>query len=394
MKIGLFTETFTPEINGVATSTLTLRDELRRRGHRVFVFTTTTPDAPPVEPGTFRLPSMPLLVLPSRRVGMFYHPRLADMIRHTGLDIVHTQTEFSLGIFGRAMASSLDTPHVHTYHTIYEDYTHYLTRGLMDGQSKRAVRHFSRYYCNLCNRVLVPSQKTKELLLTYNVNRPIDIVPTGVDTSKFDPARFAPDEIAALRRSLGIGEDERVVLNVGRISKEKNLQMVLRGLPPLLKKHPDVRMLLVGGGPYADALREISREEGIEDRVIFAGEQPWETIGMYYALGDVFISASTSETQGLTYIEAMSSGLPVVAKADPCIEGLISHGKTGILFDEQEQIAPALEKALFDVDSMSEIVAEAMEMARKNAVTGFGDKVLSAYEAAIENHGTSAAQAN
>ena len=128
MKIGLFTDTFAPEVNGVANSTLMLRDELRRRGHRVFVFTTTSPDAPRVEPGTFRLPSVPFVALKSRRVAMFYHPRLADMIQHTGLDIVHTQTEFSLGIFGRMMASNLDVPQVHTYHTIYEDYTHHITR--------------------------------------------------------------------------------------------------------------------------------------------------------------------------------------------------------------------------------------------------------------------------
>lgn len=390
MKIGLFTDTFAPEINGVATSTLMLRDELRRRGHRVFVFTTTTPDAQ-VEPGTFRLPSMPLLVLPSRRVGMFYHPRLADMIRHTGLDIVHTQTEFSLGIFGRTMASSLNTPQVHTYHTIYEEYTHYITRGLLDGQSKKAVRAFSRYYCNLCERVIAPSQKTVDLLNEYNVSRPIDVIPTGVDTSKFDPSRYDPAEIAALRRSLGIGDQDKVVLNVGRISKEKNLQMVLRGLPPLFAKYPQARMLLVGGGPYADVLREIAREEGMEGRVIFAGEQPWESIGKYYALGDAFVSASTSETQGLTYIEAMSAGLPVVAKSDPCIDGLIEHGRTGLLFAQGEQIAGALEKALFDAEASAAITRGAIQTAQKNSVAAFGQSVLTCYEKAIESYGRKSA---
>lgn len=386
MKIGLFTDTFSPEVNGVATSTLMLRDELRRKGHRVFVFTPTTPDAQNIEPGTFRLPSMPLFVLPSRRVGLFYHPRLADMIRHTGLDVVHTQTEFSLGIFGRTMASSMDTPHVHTYHTIYEDYTHYITRGLLDGQSKKAVRTFSRYYCNLCDRVLAPSDKTRDLLTSYNVTRPIDVVPTGVDTSKFDPAQYDAGEIAALRRSLGIGDERRVVLNVGRISKEKNLQMVLRGLPPFFKKHPEACMLLVGGGPYAATLQEIAKEEGIEDRVIFAGEKPWESIGKYYALGDAFISASTSETQGLTYIEAMSAGLPVVAKADPCIDGLIENGKTGLLFVEQQQIAGALEKVLYDEHTARLVTEGARETARRNSVAAFGENVLAAYEAAIESH--------
>ncbi len=383
MKIGLFTDTFSPEINGVATSTLLLRNELRRRGHRVFVFTTTNPDAPGIDPGTFRLPSVPLIVLPSRRVGMFYHPRLADMIQRTGLDIVHTQTEFSLGFFGRMMAGATGAAHVHTYHTIYEEYTHYITRGLFDGQSKKAARMYSRFFCNGCERVLTPSEKTRDLLQEYGVTRPIDIVPTGVDTQKFDPAKFDEASRRQLRAELGIREDARVVLNVGRVSKEKNLQTVLRGLPPLFKRHPDAVMLLVGGGPYIDTLREIAREEGIGERVIFAGEQPWDSIGRFYALGDAFISASTSETQGVVYIEAMSAGLPVVAKTDPVVEGLVRDGETGLLFDEGREIAGALERVLYDRELAAAVSKGAMQTAKLNSLETFGDRVEQAYEKAI-----------
>jgi 1,2-diacylglycerol 3-alpha-glucosyltransferase len=383
MKIGLFTDTFVPEVNGVASSTMMLRDELRRRGHRVFVFTTTTPEAR-MEPGTFRLPSMPLIVLPSRRVGLFYHPRLAGMIRSTGLDIVHTQTEFSLGIFGRMMANAIGAPQVHTYHTIYEDYTHYITRGLFDGQSKKAARGFSRLYCNSCERVLVPSEKTSALLRQYGVDRPIDIVPTGVDTAKFERGRYDPAEIAALRRELGIGERDKVVLNGGRIAKEKNLDTVLRGLPELFARHDDAKMLLVGGGPFVETLRQIAKEQNMTDRVLFAGERPWEKIGLYYALGDAFISASTSETQGLTYIEAMSAGLPVVAKEDPCIQGLIEHERTGLLFVQPEQIASALERALYDDDLRGVVERGAAAKVRENSVSMFGERVERSYEAAIE----------
>lgn len=146
-------------------------------------------------------------------------------------------------------------------------------------------------------------------------------------------------------------------------------------------------MLLVGGGPYADTLREIACEEGIAERVIFAGEQPWDSIGKYYALGDAFISASTSETQGLVYIEAMSAGLPVVAKIDPSISWLIDHKKTGILFDRREEISGALELAIYDPDTARTVTAGAIEVARQNSVATFGENVLACYEKAIESHG-------
>lgn len=383
MKIGIFTDTYAPEINGVVTSTVMLRDELRRRGHRVFVFTTSNPEVKSKEPFIFRLPSVPLLVLPSRRVGAFYNPRLAEMIRQTGLDIIHTQTEFSLGMFGWGMAHSLGVAHVHTYHTIYEDYTHYISRGLFDGQTKKAVRAFTRRYCNECRRVLVPSEKTLHLLREYGVNRPIDIVPTGIDTDRFAAAQFDRAEIAAMRAKLGIGEADPVLMSIGRISKEKNIQMVMRGIPDFLRAHPNAWFVLVGGGPYAEDLRAIAREEGIERRVIFVGEKPWGEIGKYYQMGDAFISASTSETQGLTYIEAMCSSLPVVAKVDPCIAGLVEDGVSGFLFERQEQIPKVLEKAFFDPALRAQVIDGALKKAQANSVRAFGDRVEAAYQAAL-----------
>lgn len=385
MKIGIFTDTYAPEVNGVATSTVLLREELRRRGHQVFIFTTTSPGAPANTPFVFRLPSVPLLVLPSRRVGAIYNSRLADMIRQTGLDVIHTQTEFSLGMFGWGMAHSQGIPHVHTYHTIYEDYTHYVTRGVLDGQTKKAVRLFTRRYCNTAQRVVVPSDKTMHLLLEYGVERPIDIIPTGIDIGHFDIKHHPREKSVALRSQLGIGPDDPVLMSIGRIAKEKNIQMVIKGLPPFLAKYPNARFVLVGDGPHAAPLRELAKEMGIANRVIFVGEKPREEIAQYYHMGDVFISASTSETQGLTYVEAMSASLPVAAKKDPCIAGLVEDGYSGFLFEEQDEIPIVLEKAFFDQALREKVIQNALSKAHENSVTTFGDRIERVYHTAIED---------
>lgn len=167
MKIGLFTDTYYPQINGVATSVLMLKKNLESMGHRVYVFTTTDPKAEDKDKNVYRVPSIPFIS--ARRVGLFYNPRLARFIKKLGLDAIHTHTEFSLGIFGRAMAKELNIPFLHTYHTIYEDYTHYIGKlGVFDPIAKMAVRKISINFCNSADKVIVPTNKVKDLLLSFN----------------------------------------------------------------------------------------------------------------------------------------------------------------------------------------------------------------------------------
>jgi 1,2-diacylglycerol 3-alpha-glucosyltransferase len=170
MKIGLFTDTYYPQINGVATSVLMLKENLELRGHKVYVFTTTDPKADSKETNVYRVPSIPFVS--ARRVGTFYNPRLAKFIKKLGLDIIHTHTEFSLGIFGRAMAKELNIPFLHTYHTIYEDYTHYIGNlRVFDPIAKKAVRKISINFCNSADKVIVPTEKVKDYFYPMSLNR-------------------------------------------------------------------------------------------------------------------------------------------------------------------------------------------------------------------------------
>ncbi|AGF55681.1 1,2-diacylglycerol 3-alpha-glucosyltransferase [Clostridium saccharoperbutylacetonicum] len=345
MKIGLFTDTYYPQINGVATSVLMLKKYLERRGHQVYVFTTTDPNADSEEINVYRVPSIPFIS--ARRVGMFYNPRLSKIIKRIGLDVIHTHTEFSLGIFGRAMARELSIPLLHTYHTIYEDYTHYLGKlGVFDPIAKMAVRKISINFCDSVDKVIVPTDKVKQLLLSYNVKQDISVIPTGIELTKFSKLNLNSYKIQKIRKSLGIEEKDKILLYIGRLAKEKNIEEILINLKFYLKDKENIKFLLIGDGPEKAILEEKAKELGIDKETIFAGERPWSDIGIYYHLGDVFISASQSETQGLTYIEALASGVPVVAKADKCLDGVIENNVNGYTFFTQDDFGNALDSIL------------------------------------------------
>lgn len=389
MNIALFTDTYYPEINGVATSVFMLKTELEQRGHNVYVFTTKTPGAPEHEFNVFRVPSLPCVLITERRVGLFYQPRLAAIIKRLNLDVIHTHTEFSLGIFGRIMAKDLRIPLIHTYHTIYEDYTHYVTHSkILDERAKAAVRTFTKVCCNHTEQVIVPTEKVKELLTDYSVKKDIAVVPTGINLRKFDRNNFVKEEIVALREQFGVKETDKVILYLGRISKEKNLQEVIDAMPEYLSDKDNVKFLIVGNGPDKERLYDLVQELGLAHKIIFTGEQPWDIIAKFYQLGDVFVSASNSETQGLTYIEAMASGLPVVAKEDRCLDDILFDGVNGYAFASKEKLMEGLNKVLFSGNTQ-EYSMNSIKIVSKYSTEEFAMNIEKVYEKVIEEEGIS-----
>lgn len=348
MRIGMFTDTYYPEINGVAASVFLLRQELEKRGHEVYVFTTTAPGAPKEEERVFRVPSLRCKFLSERRVGMFYQHKLDHIIRDLNLDVIHTHTEFPLGIFGRIVARQFKIPTVHTYHTIYEDYTHYIMPiHLLERGAKAFARKYSKFFCNHGGHVIVPTEKVKHLLERYQVETQMTVVPTGIDLSKFKRENYGEEVIAKKRAEVGLSGKENVILYVGRVAHEKNIGELMQMLPTFFVKHTDARFLVVGDGPALEGLKRQAQEENISDFVIFAGAKPWDEIGAYYALGNVFVSASQSETQGLTYIEAMAAGLPVVAKRDDCLDNVLRNGENGFAYETKEAFLSGLCEVLY-----------------------------------------------
>ncbi|MCM1204500.1 MAG: aldo/keto reductase [Bacteroidales bacterium] len=385
MNIGLFTDTYYPELNGVANSVYLLKKELEKKGHNVYVITTKTPGAPVNEKGVYRVPSKACSFAPERRVGLVYHPRIAKSVRKMKLDIVHTNTEFAIGMFGRIMAHELFIPVVHTYHTIYEDYTHYIKKYISNEErAKKLTKLYSKFSVRGAEELIVPTKKVEELMRRYGVKPDINVIPTGINLSRFEE-KDTEAQKNKLKSTLGIPKENKVVLYLGRVSEEKNIDEVMRYLERYMDSHAKVSFLVVGDGPYRAALEREAKALKHRKQMIFAGAKPWDEITHYYQLADVFVSASTSETQGLTYIEALASGVPVVARQDPCLEGVLLPGKNGYAFTDEETFSCGLEQVLIN-ERRIDYRQNALDSVEQFSTEQFAAKVENIYYHVTKTH--------
>ena len=261
---------------------------------------------------------------------------------------------------------------------MYEDYVHYIGGGHII--SKEMARDFSGIYCNSATAVIAPTRKTEQLLKSYGVTKPISVIPTGINTSNFRKDKFSPEEILELRATLGLEADTPVIISIGRIAKEKSIDVVIAALPKLIEKLPDLKMVIVGEGNEIENLGKFAESIGVGDHVMFTGGKPWDEIGKYYQLGNVFCSASVSETQGLTFAEAMAAGVPVVAKKDECIENIITDNATGMLFESDEELPDLLYRVLTDKHLSARLSRASVEAMEALSVEAFADSVENLYQ--------------
>lgn len=385
MNIGLFTDTYYPELNGVANSVFLLKKELEKKGHNVYVITTKTPGAPINEKGVFRVPSKAVSFVPERRIGLIYHPKIARKVHKMKLDIIHTNTEFSIGMFGRIMAHELFIPVVHTYHTIYEDYTHYIKKYISkEERAKKLTKLFSKFSVRGAEELIVPTQKVAELMQHYGVKPDINVIPTGVDISRFG-IRDSEVQKNKLKAALEIPQENKVVLYLGRVSEEKNIDEVMNYMDQYMEFQAKVTFLIVGDGPYRNTLEKNAKGLKHRKQIIFAGAKPWDEITHYYQVADVFVSASTSETQGLTYIEALASGVPIVARRDPCLNGVLIQGVNGYEFDDAKSFIYGIDQILWNKDSI-DYSKNATDSVMQFSTEKFAARVENIYYHVIKTH--------
>ena len=353
MRIGLFTDTYFPHVSGVATIIRTLMTELEKLGHKVFIFTTTDKDVNRYEDWQIiRIPSVPFFAFKDRRVAYRGFSNALEIARQYQLDIIHTQTEFSLGLLGIWIAKELRIPVVHTYHTQYEDYVHYLAKGMVIRPSM--VKYIVRGFMSDLDGVICPSEIVYDLLVGYKIKAEKRVIPTGIDLAKFDRPELSREDIKKLRFKLGIAEDEVMLLSLSRISYEKNIQAIVEALPMVLEENAKVKLVIVGDGPYAEDLKALVAQLHIEDSVIFTGMIAPSDTALYYKAADFFISASTSETQGLTYLESLASGTPIIAHGNPYLDNVISDKAFGTLYYESRDLAGAILEAILATPDMDE----------------------------------------
>ena len=391
MRIGIFTDTYHPDINGVVTSIKMLEQEMKKRGHEVFIFSPTKHE-PTENQNLYMLKSIPLFVAKkyNYRVAAFYSRSIAKQIKELNLDVVHTQSEFSLGHFGKIISRKFNIPFVHTYHTMWEDYVHYIVpiKGGRNIYPKRFCRKFSKNFVTKTDAIISPSKKT-EKYLKYRCkikNKDIFIVPTGIDLAPFRKENFTEEQKENLKKEIGLTKEDRVILFVGRIAEEKSVDVLIKGMPEILKKEPNAKFVIVGDGPSINDLKQLALDLNIQDKVIFTGRQPWEKIAIYYSIGDVFVNASTTETQGLTFIEAMAAELPVVAKYDTNLDGIINNNETGLFFLFDKDYPKTVLKLLNNDTLKQKLSKNGLKTAEKYSVKYFGESLEKVYNFAINHH--------
>lgn len=376
MKILITTDWYTPAVNGVVTSVKNLRRELEARGHEVRILTLSPDLRSETAAGVTRIGSIGAgRIYPGARLRTALAGRWVRQLVEWGPDVVHSQCEFSTFFLARRIAEELNVPLVHTYHTVYEDYTHYFSPSVRWG--RRAAAVFSRWITGQTDCVIAPTGKVRQLLLGYGVERPVLVIPSGIDLRRFRRPRDPMAE-AVLRASLEIPAGRTVLLFVGRLAAEKNVEELLE-LRRALGDRP-VTLLLVGDGPHRQALEARAAELGLAaPDVIFAGQVPPEQVADWYRLGTVFVSASTSETQGLTYAEALASGLPVLCRADPCLDGVIRRGENGWQYETAEAFLRQMETILEDSALVTSMRAAAAASAEPFSAERFARRVEAVY---------------
>ncbi|HEL1075412.1 glycosyltransferase family 4 protein [Streptococcus equi] len=376
MRVGLFTDTYFPQVSGVATSIRTLKEELEKEGHEVYIFTTTDKHVKRFEdPTIIRLPSVPFVSFTDRRVvyrGLISSYKIA---KEYHLDIIHTQTEFSLGLLGKMVGKALRIPVVHTYHTQYEDYVSYIANGKIIRPSM--VKPLLRGYLKDLDGVICPSRIVLNLLEGYEVTIPKRVIPTGIALENYVREDIRKEDVAALRKELAISDDETMLLSLSRVSYEKNIQAIIHQLPAVLSENSRIKLVIVGDGPYLQALKELAVSSGVEDHVVFTGMIAHDQVGLYYKACDFFISASTSETQGLTYIESLASGKPIIAHGNPYLDDLITDRMFGTLYYAESELSDAIIDAILETPPMNQRLLD--EKRYEISAQHFGKSVYTFY---------------
>jgi 1,2-diacylglycerol 3-alpha-glucosyltransferase len=393
MRIALFSDTFPPEINGVANSTSILRNELEKHGHEVYVVTTFSGSghAKWDEDGKIlRLAGKELKFLYGYVMTSPFHAFALEEIRKLDLDVIHAQTEFGVGIFARICAKQLRVPLVSTYHTTYEDYTHYvnfINSRTVDEVAKKGVARVSKLYGDTSMEVIAPSMKTKNMLEGYHIRKNIDVVPTGLELDRFSPASFDQAKRHEIRSEFGIDDTERFVIYVGRLAKEKSMDIVINGFKKAKDEGNGMKLLIIGSGPDEDNCREMVKKLGMEADITVAGPRQASDIPDYYRAADAFVSASLSETQGMTFIEALASGLPILVRKDEVLEGLCIDGETGAYFSDENDLAEKIAVLRnMEQTKLDEMHQKALEVVRPYSSEVFYEKVIKVYERVVEEY--------
>jgi 1,2-diacylglycerol 3-alpha-glucosyltransferase len=381
MKIVMFTNTYLPHVGGVARSVSTFEEEFCRRGHDVKIVAPAFEGAEDSSGRVLRTPAIQRFNGSDFSVRIPMPGLLADFVDDFQPDLLHSHHPFLLGDSALRLAWSRRLPLVFTYHTMYEQYTHYVPLAL--DAFKRFAIQMSTDYCNLCSHVIAPSESVARLLDQRGVSTPVTSIPTGIDVDF-----FAKGNGGRARQRFAIHQDAIIVGHVGRLAPEKNLTYLARAVATFLSAQPRAVFLVVGGGESMDAVKQSVGETARTDQLVMPGPLCGQELADAYAAMDVFAFSSQSETQGMVLAEAMAAGVPAVALDAPGAREIVCD-KNGRLLPAdatERQFAEALTEIVADKARLEQLQRFARQTAREFSIENCASRVLEVYEELVRQH--------
>jgi len=382
LKVLITTDLYTVTTNGVVTSVQNLFDELTANGHEVRILTISGDLHSHREGSVYYIRSVPLKgVYPDLRMPTSYRHKLIQELIDWKPDVVHSQCEFFSYQFASRISRITGAPIVHTYHTLYEQYmTSYLIPSKRLGDY--LVKMLSRRRLKRVSTLVAPTQKVESTLQRYGMKAPISVVPSGISLEQHF-CRLSEEQRRQRRAALGICEEDMVLINLGRLGGEKNLGELVHYFAQARRKNETLKFLIVGDGPAKADLQELARQLHVEADVIFTGMVPPSEVQNYYQLGDIFVSASTSETQGLTYIEAAANGLPLLCRQDDCLADVLEEGENGYEYTSAEDFLRAIDTMMDDQTWRAAAARRSEEIAASFDKKAFGEAIENVYESVL-----------
>ena len=384
MKLLIASDSYKYQTSGVANVVITLAEELRKRGHSVKVLALSNTKKSFRDGDDYYIGSLPGLVYPDVRFSLVHRNRLLKELRDWKPDVIHMHTETSAARMARYIASADHTPFVMTSHT---DYAQFLFGHFSDSKPVRLLsRELGRIVYRGAMVVTVPSEKAMSFSFLSTLTRRVEVIPNGIRLEQYQK-QSTPEERAELFERWKLEDNGRTIVIVSRVSHEKNLMEILEYFPAVLERLPDVQLLVVGDGPERSRLETYARDAGISDRVRFTGRIPPDKVYQYYGMGDVFVSASTFEVHSLTYLEAISRGLPIICRDDPCLRGVLEHGENGYAYHTKEEFVDYVVSVLTDRELHDRMSTRSRDISENFSAERCADRMIELYRSVLESQG-------
>ena len=385
MKILMASDCYIFQTGGITNVVLSLVRGLRKNGHDVRVLALSNSRESYKDDYSYFIGSFPVFYYPEQRRSLIRKGPLFDELIEWKPDIIHLHTEGSISRMVDIIAKATGAPVVMTTHT---DYAHFIFGRFKDTLPVHLLaKVWGAGTYKRTSAVIAPSEKARNFLTLQSVTDRVRVVPNGIEPGRYQK-EVTPEEKEALFREIGFSDNGRTMVVVSRVSREKNIRELIRYMPSLLKREPEAQLIIVGDGPDRKRLEERCSEGILSEHVRFLGRIDPDEVYKYYAIGDIFLSASTFEVHSMSYLEALACGLPLVCREDKSIEGVVFHGENGFIYRTEREFIKYVSRLLSNPGLRKKMSGNAVRTASEFTDERCVERTFALYEDVLGKTGT------